>query len=78
MENRIKEAKKITNNPFLNYYEMTVVNKFGKEHPYYMATRMKDDKLKCMTGQYPADGVLICGVHQGEDGKDRIVLVRRR
>ncbi len=77
MENRVKEAKKITNNPFLNYYEMTVVNKFGKEHPYYMATRMKDDKLKCQTGEYPADGVLICGVHQGEDGEDRVVLVRQ-
>ena len=77
MENRVKEAKKITNNPFLNYYEMTVVNKFGKEHPYYMATRMKDGKLKCQTGEYPADGVLICGVHQGEDGEDRVVLVRQ-
>ena len=77
MENRIKEVKKMTNNPFLNYYEMTVVNKFGKEHPYYMATRMKDDKLKCMTGKYPADGVLICGIHQGDDGIDRIVLVRQ-
>ncbi|MBE5955905.1 MAG: NUDIX hydrolase [Lachnospiraceae bacterium] len=77
MENRIKEVKKITNNPFLNYYEMTVVNKNGKEHPYYMATRMKDDRLKCLTGQNPADGVLICGIHQGDDGVDRIVLVRQ-
>lgn len=77
MENRVKEAKKITNNPFLNYYEMTVVNKFGKEHPYYMATRMKDGNLKCQTGKNPADGVLICGIHQGEDGEDRIVLVRQ-
>jgi ADP-ribose pyrophosphatase len=77
MENRIKDLKKITNNPFLNYYEMTVVNKFGKEHPYYMATRMKDGNLKCQTGRYPADGVLICGIHQGDDGVDRIVLVRQ-
>ena len=77
MDTRIKEAKKITNNPFLNYYEMTVVNKFGNEHPYYMATRMKDGNLKCLTGENPPDGVLICGIHQGEDGVDRIVLVRQ-
>ncbi len=77
MENRVKEVKKITNNPFLNYYEMKVVNKSGKEHPYYMATRMKEHELKCMTGQYRPDGVLIYGIHQGEDGEDRIVLIRQ-
>ena len=77
MENRVKEVKKITNNPFLNYYEMKVVNKSGKEHPYYMATRMHEDRLKCMTDEYPADGVLIYGIHQGEDGIDRVVLIRQ-
>lgn len=77
MLNRIKALKKITNNRFLNYYEMTVVNKLGKEHPYYMATRMKDDQLKCMTGKYPADGVLICGIHRDDQGKECIVLVRQ-
>ena len=77
MQNRVKEVKKITNNPHLNYYEMTVINRNGKDHPYYMATRMKEGRLKCMTGEYPADGILIYGVHQGEDGIDRLVLVRQ-
>lgn len=77
MENRIKAVKKMTDNPFLNYYEMRAVNKFGKEHPYYMATRMKEGRLKCQTGENPADGVLIYGIHQGEDGEDRLILVRQ-
>ncbi len=77
MQNRVKAIKKITNNPFLNYYEMSVVNRLGKEHPYYMASRMEDGKLKCMTGDYPADGVLIYGIHQGTDGIDRLVMVRQ-
>ena len=77
MKNRIKEIRKVTNNPYLNYYEMKVLNKNGKEHPYYMASRMEEDKLKCMTGEYPADGVVIYGVHQGNDGVDRLVLVRQ-
>ena len=46
MKNRIKEIRKVTNNPYLNYYEMKVLNKNGKEHPYYMASRMEEDKLK--------------------------------
>lgn len=77
MKNRVVSMKKVTDNPFLNFYEMKVLNKNNKEHPYYMVTRMKDDKLKALTGKNPADGVVIYGVHQGEDGIDRLVLVRQ-
>ena len=77
MNNRLKEIKKVTNNPFLNYYELKVANKNGKVHNYFMASRAKDGKIKAETGNYPADGILIYGVHQGDDGIDRLVLVRQ-
>ena len=77
MNERFKEIKKITNNPFLNYYELSVTNKAGKEHPYYMASRAKDGLIKAQKGEYPSDGILIYGVHQGEDQVDRLVLVRQ-
>ena len=77
MKNRIQSIKKVTDNPFLNFYEMKVLNKNEKVHNYYMASRMKDGKVKALTGQYPPDGIVIYGVHQGEDGLDRLVLVRQ-
>lgn len=77
MKNRIQSIKKVTDNPFLNFYEMKVRNKNDKVHNYYMASRMKEGKVKALTGQYPPDGIVIYGVHQGEDGIDRLVLVRQ-
>ena len=77
MQDRIKAVKQITSNPHLNYFEMQVTNRNGKEHPYYMASRKDQEHLKCLTGDYPADGILIYGVHQGEDSVDRLVLVKQ-
>lgn len=77
MRNRLVSLKKITDNPHLNFYEMKVLNKKQKEHPYYMATRMKEGKLKAMTGEYPPDGIVIYGVHQEEGKEDRLVLIRQ-
>ena len=77
MKNRIRKIKKVTDNPFLNFYEMRVVNKNQKEHAYYMASRMKDGSIKALTGEYPPDGIVIYGIHRGEDRVERLVLVRQ-
>lgn len=77
MRNRLVSLHKVTDNPYLNFYEMNVVNKNQKEHPYYMVTREKDDHLKALTGENMPDGVVIYGVHCGEDGVNRLVLIRQ-
>lgn len=77
MKNRIVSLKKVTDNPYLNYYKMHVLNKNQKEHHYSMVTRMKDGKLKAQTGEYPPDGIVIYGIYQEEGKEDRLVLIRQ-
>ena len=44
---RISKVTKCTDNPFLNYYELSVVHKGGNTGRYFMASRAKsEEKLK--------------------------------
>ena len=73
---RISKVKKCTNNPFLNYYELSVVHKGGNTGRYFMASRAKsEEKLTLHTGEVNADGVAIYALY-GEK-RDRVVLVRQ-
>lgn len=58
---------------FLSYYELEAVHRDGSISPYYMVSRNPDTHtLKAVTGENPADGVVIYGLHQ-----DKVVLVRQ-
>ena len=73
---RIRSAKKQTNNRFLNMYELEVAHRDGKTAPYYMASRVDDpQKIKAVTKVNTPNGVIMYGVY-GEK-KDRVVLVRQ-
>ena len=73
---RIRSAKKQTNNRFLNMYELEVTHRDGKTSPYYMASRVEDPaKIKAVTGTNNPNGVIMYGVY-GEN-KDQVVLVRQ-
>ena len=73
---RIRSAKKQTNNRFLNMYELEVTHRDGKISPYYMASRVEDpEKIKAVTGVNTPNGVIMYGVY-GEN-KDKVVLVRQ-
>ena len=45
----VRGMKKQTDNKFLNMYELNAVDRNGREHPYYFATRRKDGDLMCQT-----------------------------
>ena len=48
---KINKVNKQTTNPYLNLYDLDVVNKVGREGHYYVASRAKtEDDLK--TEQY--------------------------
>lgn len=65
-----------TKQKFLNMYELTVEDRTGDVHPYYVASRAAViEDLKANTRKNTADGVIIYAVHKGET--DRIVLVRQ-
>ena len=73
---RIKGVKRLTDNRFLNLYELDARQRDGKAIRYYVASRSKSiDNLKAVEGHRRADGVIMYGVY-GEE-KDRIVLIRQ-
>ena len=74
--NRVKGIKKLTDNRFLNLYELDASFRDGSSAPYYVASRRKGiDSLKAVTHDNHPDGVILYGVH-GEN-KDKVVLVRQ-
>lgn len=76
MINRVKDAQKVTDNPFLNLYDFEVERRNGVHSKYYVASRKKKtEDLKAITHDNRSDGVIIYSVY-GEK-KDRIVLVRQ-
>ncbi len=65
-----------TKQKFLNMFELTVEDRTGDIHPYYVASRaLNEEGLKLRTGKNIADGVIIYAIHQGET--DRIVLIKQ-
>lgn len=76
MADRVKDAQKVTDNPFLNLYNFEVERRNGKISKYYVASRQKSvEKLKAISHENRSDGVIIYSVY-GEQ-KDKIVLVKQ-
>ena len=74
---KINKVNKQTTNPYLNLYDLDVVNKVGREDHYYVASRAKtedDLKLSHIENNDP-DGVAIYSLY-GEK-KDKVVLIRQ-
>ena len=73
---RINGIKKLTDNRFLNLYELDATFRNGSRAPYYVASRRKTaDTIKAATHDCLADGVILYGVY-GEE-KDKVVLIRQ-
>ena len=73
---KVGEIKKLSNTPYLNFYEFEAEFRSGKTAPYYVASRAKTiEDLKARHHENRADGVILYGVY-GEK-KDKVVLVRQ-
>ena len=73
---RVGNVKKLTDNRFLNLYELEATFRDGSAAPYYVASRRRSaENIKAVTHDNNPDGVILYGVY-GEK-KDRIVLVRQ-
>lgn len=76
MGGHILSIEKITDNRFLNMYNIHHENKVGKKGLYHIASRGKDmEHLKINTRKNTPDGVIIYSIY-GEN-QDRMVLVRQ-
>lgn len=73
---KITKVTRLTENPFLNMYELDRVSKTGKKGKYYVASRAKkEENLKLQTQKNHPDGVIIYSLY-GEN-QDKVVLVRQ-
>ncbi len=72
---RIKKVTKLTENPFLNLFELDARKPNGKAFKYYLASRGDGEDMKIYTHRDDPEGVVIYGV-TGEKN-DHIVLVRQ-
>ena len=73
---RINGIKKLTDNRYLNLYELDATFRDGSRAPYYVASRRKSaDLVKAASHDNHPDGVILCGVY-GEE-KDQLVLIRQ-
>ena len=72
----VRRIRRITDHPFLNYYEMEAEGRDGTVFPYYMASRARREQDLYMKNPEKApDGVMIYALY-GE-ARDRVVLVRQ-
>lgn len=68
----IKEARKLTDEKWLNLFDVKYVAKTGDEKSWQLATRQKEPK--CVTGRYDRpDAVVIVAFHKV---KDKMVITR--
>ena len=73
---KVGKIKKLSNTPYLNFYEFEAVYRSGNTAPYYVASRAKKtEDLKAVHHENRADGVILYGIY-GEN-KDRVVLIRQ-
>lgn len=73
---KINQIKQVTDNRFLNFFDMDVEADSGKKFKYYMASREKSvEGLKCNSGKLNPNGVIIYSVY-GEK-RDKVVLIRQ-
>ena len=73
---RINGIKKLTDNRYLNLYELDATFRDGSRAPSYVASRRKStDSIKAATGDNHPDGVILYGVY-GEE-RDKVVLIRQ-
>lgn len=73
---RIHNIKKLTDNQFLNLYQLDATFRDGSRAPYFVASRRRSvDQLKAVTHDDRPDGVLLYGVYG--PAKDKLVLIRQ-
>lgn len=75
MANKYHEIHCLTDNPFLNLYEMDAIDTKGKDFHYYFVSRNDAEHIKARTKSIQAEGIVIYAVTQEPNPK--LVLIRQ-
>lgn len=68
-------VRKLSDNKFLNLYEVDALTNKGEAFHYYFATRNKQDELPLYTGKLCSNGIVIYPVWK--EDKEKIVMIRQ-
>lgn len=68
-------VRKLSDNKFLNLYEMDALTNKGEAFHYYFATRNKWEELPLYTGELCSNGIVIYPVW--EEDKEKLVMIRQ-
>lgn len=69
------DIRKLTDNRFLNLYEMDALDNKGNPFQYYFASRNKEAVLPLKTGKIPQNGIVIYALLKEDPSK--IVMIRQ-
>ncbi len=69
------DIKRLTDNPYLNLYEMDAIASSGAHFNYYFASRRKDGDIRIHTKETDPEGVLVYAID--EDDPNRILMVHQ-
>ncbi|MGN0416517.1 NUDIX hydrolase [Anaerostipes faecalis] len=72
---KVNKITPLTNVKYLNLYELEAENKFGKTHPYYVASRKDSQHMMAATKKADPDGCIIYSVF-GEN-HDKVIMIRQ-
>ena len=73
---RIKAIDKLTNNKYLNMYQIDGRNRLGNKVNYFVASRAKSiEDLKINSRSWTPDGVIIYSLYGAK--KDKVLLIRQ-
>ena len=75
IQKRYTEIKKLTDNRFLNLYEMDALTQSGVPFHYYFASRNEEKELPLKTGVLKRNGIVIYPVLKAEP--DKLVMIRQ-
>lgn len=67
--------KKLTDNPFLNMYQIDAIDTKGKDFGYYFASRNDEEHIKIRTKSIEPEGIVIYAVTTEQE--PRLVLIRQ-
>ncbi|NBJ91834.1 NUDIX hydrolase [Parablautia muri] len=74
-EKKYTSVRKLTDNRFLNLYEMDALTNSGAPFHYYFASRNTQEELPLLTGKPKANGIVIYPVWLKQP--DKLVMIRQ-
>lgn len=70
---KYRKIQKLTDNPFLNLYQMDAIDTKGKNFHYYFASRNDAEHIKIQTKSTAPEGIVIYAVTQEPEPKLAVI-----